>query len=166
MEPQRSPSCRGASSHIAASTLRSDAMTAPAPPSPRRARVTSLLAALATTVWLAAGATTQSGCSDCDLRVSTRMLPDATVGIRYNVPLTSNCGGDLWFIQTGSLPPGIGLEDDGDLAGIPTLAGTYTFTVGVFDIPSGAPAYTGFALTVAPGTPTPTATPLPATPTP
>jgi len=125
----------------------------------RRPRVCSLLAALATTLWLGAGATTQSGCSDCDLRVSTRMLPDATVGIRYDVPLTSNCGGDVWFLQTGTLPPGIGLEDDGDLAGIPTLAGIYTFTVGVFDYPSGATAYKGFSLTVDPASPTPTATP-------
>lgn len=125
----------------------------------RRPAAASVLAALAATLWLGAGATTQSGCSDCDLRISTRMLPDATVGIRYSVPLTSNCGGDIWFIQTGSLPPGIGLEDDGDLAGIPTLAGIYTFTVGVFDIPSGATAYKGFALTVRPAAPTPTATP-------
>lgn len=139
-------------------------MTASNPPS-RRLRASGLLAALATTAWLVAGASTQSGCSDCDLRVSTRMLPDATVGIRYNVPLTSNCGGDVWFIQTGSLPPGIGLEEDGDLAGIPTLAGIYTFTVGVFDIPSGATAYKGFALTVDPALPTPTATPLSPTPT-
>ena len=125
----------------------------------RRPRIVSLLAALATTMWLGAGATTQSGCSDCDLRVSTRMLPDATVGIRYDVPLTSNCGGDAWFLQTGTLPPGIGLEEDGELAGIPTLTGTYTFTVGVFDFPSGAIAYKGLSITVDPAAPTPTATP-------
>jgi hypothetical protein len=125
----------------------------------RPSRAASLLAALATTVWLGAGASTQSGCSDCDLRVSTRMLPDAVVGIRYDVPLTSNCGGDAWFLQTGTLPPGIGLEEDGDLAGIPTLTGTYTFTVGVFDFPTGATAFKGFSLTVDPGAPTPTATP-------
>lgn len=106
---------------------------------------------------LAAG----TGCSDCDLRVSTRMLPDATVGIRYAVPLTSNCGGDAWFIQTGGLPPGIGLEEDGDLAGIPTLAGTYTFTVGVFDFGTGRAAYKGLSILVAPAA---TATPTAATP--
>ena len=125
----------------------------------RRPRIPALLAALGTTIWLGAGATTQSGCSDCDLRVSTRMLPDATVGIRYDVPLTSNCGGDAWFLQTGTLPPGIGLEEDGELAGIPTLAGTYTFTVGVFDFPSGATAFKGLSITVDPAAPTPTATP-------
>lgn len=125
----------------------------------RRPRMSSLLAALVTTLWLGAGATTQSGCSDCDLRVSTRMLPDATVGIRYDVPLTSNCGGDAWFLQTGSLPPGIGLEEDGDLAGIPTLAGTYTFTVAVVDFPTGSAAFKGLSITVDSAAPTPTATP-------
>jgi hypothetical protein len=135
-----------------------------------RSRVGTLLALLGAALLLGAGLVTGSGCSDCDLRVSTRMLPDATVGIRYSVPLTSNCGGDVWFLQTGSLPPGIGLEEDGDLAGIPTLAGTYTFTVGVFDYPSGAVAYKGLSITVDPAAPTPTPTPspppTPPTPTP
>jgi Putative Ig domain len=118
-----------------------------------------ILVALATTLLLGGGVVAESGCSDCSLRVSTRMLPDATVGIRYDVPLTSNCGGDAWFLQTGTLPPGIGLQEDGELAGIPTLAGTYTFTVGVFDFPSGATAYKGLSMTVDPASPTPTATP-------
>lgn len=125
----------------------------------RRWAPRALLAALAAAVFAGGGIAGGSGCSDCDLRVSTRMLPDAAVGVRYNVPLTSNCGGDAWFLQTGTLPPGIGLEDDGDLAGIPTRAGIFTFTVGVFDYPSGATAYKGFSLTVAPASPTPTATP-------
>ncbi|MFN8640649.1 MAG: putative Ig domain-containing protein [Candidatus Binatia bacterium] len=122
----------------------------------------ALLAGLAAALLFGGGVVAGSGCSDCDLRVSTRMLPDATVGIRYDVPLTSNCGGDAWFLQTGSLPPGIGLEDDGELAGIPTLAGTYTFTVGVFDYPSGATAYKGLSITVDRAAPTPTPTPSPA----
>ena len=129
---------------------------------PRRAvppRAGALLAILAATLLLGGGIVTGSGCSDCDLRVSTRMLPDAMLGIRYDVPLTSNCGGDAWFLQTGSLPPGIGLEEDGELAGIPTLLGTYTFTVGVYDYPSGAIAYKGLSITVDPPAPTPTATP-------
>lgn len=129
--------------------------------SPRsfRSLAFALAAPLTAALLLSGGVVTGSGCSDCDLRVSTRMLPDATVGIRYDVPLTSNCGGDAWFLQTGSLPPGIGLEEDGDLAGIPTLAGTYTFTIGVFDYPSGAVAYKGLSITVDPAAPTPTPTP-------
>ena len=135
----------------------------PSPPSPRagRSRAAALLVAFASLLLLGGGVVTGSGCSDCDLRVSTRMLPDATLGIRYDVPLTSNCGGDAWFLQTGSLPPGIGLEEDGELAGIPTLAGTYTFTVGVFDYPSGAVAYKGLSITVDRAAPTPTPTPTP-----
>ena len=135
----------------------------PSPPSPRagRSRAAALLVAFASLLLLGGGVVTGSGCSDCDLRVSTRMLPDATLGIRYDVPLTSNCGGDAWFLQTGSLPPGIGLEEDGELAGIPTLAGTYTFTVGVFDYPSGAVAYKGLSITVDRAAPTPSPTPTP-----
>jgi hypothetical protein len=63
-----------------------------------------LLIVLATTLLIGGGVMSGTGCSDCDLRVSTRMLPDAVVGIRYDVPLTSNCGGDAWFLQTGTLP--------------------------------------------------------------
>ena len=139
-------------------------MTAPPsapPPRAARSRAAALLVAFAALLLLGGGVVTGSGCSDCDLRVSTRMLPDATLGIRYDVPLTSNCGGDAWFLQTGSLPPGIGLEEDGELAGIPTLAGTYTFTVGVFDYPSGAVAYKGLSITVDRAAPTPTPTPTP-----
>jgi len=100
------------------------------------------------------------GCSSCDLSVSTRMLPDAMLGVRYNSSLSSNCGGDAWFLQAGTLPPGIGLQEDGDLAGVPTLSGIYTFTVGVFDFDSGAAAYKGLSIIVGPGaTPTPTPTP-------
>jgi hypothetical protein len=124
-----------------------------------RPRALAGLAALAVLVLLAGGVVAGSGCSDCDLRVSTRMLPDATVGIRYDVPLTSNCGGDDWFLDAGTLPPGIGLEEDGDLAGIPTLPGLYTFTVGVFDYSSGEAAYKGLSITVLGAAPTPTATP-------
>jgi hypothetical protein len=129
------------------------------PPRAGRPRALALFVALAALVLLAGGVVSGSGCSDCDLRVSTRMLPDATVGIRYDVPLTSNCGGDAWFLQTGTLPPGIGLEEDGDLAGIPTLAGSYAFTVGVIDYPSGAVAYKGLSIAVLRAAPTPTATP-------
>ncbi|MEO8603129.1 MAG: hypothetical protein ABI629_11190 [bacterium] len=106
------------------------------------------------------GLVTGWGCSDCDLSVSTHALPDATVGVRYNSSLNSNCGGDAWFLQTGSLPPGIGLQQDGDLGGTPTLSGTYTFTVGVFDFPSGQTAYKGLSIIVDDAaTPTPTLTP-------
>lgn len=136
----------------------------PAPPRPGRAA--ALLVPLAAVLLLGGGVVTSSGCSDCDLRVSTTMLPNATVGIRYKAPLSSDCGGDAWFLQTGILPPGIGLEEDGDLAGVPTLPGLYTFTVGVFDYPSGETAYKGLSITVDPAPPTPPPPSPSPTPTP
>jgi hypothetical protein len=91
-----------------------------------------------------------AGCSDCSLSISTPSLPDGVVGERYFYPLSSQCGGGAWFVQTGQLPPGIALQDNGDVQGTPTLVGVYTFTVGVFDFDTGEAAYKGFALTVAP----------------
>lgn len=127
-------------------------------------------------VWMwrlvAVGALLSGGpaCSNCSLSVSTKSLPSATVGVRYFTELNSDCGGDTWFIQTGQLPPGIGLQDNGDLEGTPTVAGTYTFTVGVFDFQSGETAFKGLSLQVnePAGAPTPTDTLTPtetATPT-
>lgn len=91
-----------------------------------------------------------AGCSDCSLEVATSGLVDGSVGTPYFAELTSECGGDLWFLQTGQLPPGIGLQDNGDLEGLPTTAGTFTFVVGVFDFGSEETAYKGLALTIDP----------------
>jgi hypothetical protein len=96
---------------------------------------------------LAALATT-AGCSDCSLSITTKSLPDGVVGTNYFSPLNSDCGGDVWFIQTGSLPPGIELQSNGDVQGIPTLEGDYLFTVGVFDFGSGETAYKGLSIRV------------------
>jgi large repetitive protein len=89
-----------------------------------------------------------AGCSDCTLSVSTPSLPDGVVGERYSFQLDSHCGGDTWFLQTGQLPPGIQLQDDGDLVGTPTDAGNFQFTVGVFDFGSSETAYQGLSLTI------------------
>jgi hypothetical protein len=101
-------------------------------------------------VWLAVSliAFVLGACSDCSLSVSTKSLPDGTVGVRYFTELNSDCGGDVWFIQTGGLPPGIELQDNGDVQGTPTLAGVYTFTVGVFDFGSGETAYKGLSIAI------------------
>ena len=87
------------------------------------------------------------GCA-CDLEVSTGSLPDAVVDTFYSFGLDSHCGGDTWFLAAGGLPPGIGLQSNGDLEGTPTLPGVFDFTVGVFDFDSGDEAFKGFALTV------------------
>jgi hypothetical protein len=110
-------------------------------------RCTSRLARL---LLLAALGVAAPGCSDCDLSVSTPSLPDGQVGVFYATEFNSDCGGDDWFIQTGGLPPGIGLQENGDLEGTPTSAGVYDFTVGVFDFGTGETAYKGFEILIDP----------------
>jgi hypothetical protein len=99
-----------------------------------------------------------AGCSSCDTEVSTSTLPDATVGSSYGFQLDSDCGGDAWFLSQGNLPPGIGLNVDGELSGVPAVSGIYTFTIGVVDFGSGEQAFKGLSLTVFDASPTPTAT--------
>ena len=103
-------------------------------------------------VWLAilGACAALPACSHCTLSVSTKSLPDAVVGVNYVFGLSSDCGGDVWFLQTGNLPPGIGLRDNGNLVGVPTDVGRFQFTVGVFDFSSGQQAFKGFVLQVDP----------------
>ena len=76
------------------------------------------------------------------LGLLTTSLPPATiayVGPPYGVvgtPLLFASGGQLpyvWTINGGTLPPGIDLQLDGILNGIPTTIGTFNFTVQVTD---------------------------------
>jgi len=109
-------------------------------------RSTAWLVPLALLLMLSGGL---PACSDCSLSVSTASLPDGIVGVNYFTELDSHCGGDVWFVQDGSsLPPGIELQDNGDVQGIPTLEGTYIFTVGVYDFGSNETAYKGLSIRV------------------
>lgn len=88
-----------------------------------------------------------TGCG-CDLEITTGGLPDAVVSTAYAIEFDSHCGGDSWFLSTGTLPPGIALQSNGDFEGVPTLPGTFNFTVGVVDFGSDDQAFKGFTLTV------------------
>jgi hypothetical protein len=101
-------------------------------------------------IWLLALPLALAACSDCNLTVSTNALPDAVVGESYAARLDSDCGGDAWFLQSGDLPPGIGVQENGVVEGVPTREGTYLFTVGVFDFGSGETAYGGLEIHVEP----------------
>lgn len=90
------------------------------------------------------------GC-DCDLKITTTSLPDGVVGVNYSVSLDSDCGGDTWFLQSGDLPPGIGLSQNGRLSGTPTLVGTFVMTIGVVDDFDNDVAFKGFSITVVNG---------------
>ena len=120
------------------------------------------LLSLALLVALSGG---QVACSDCNLSVNTTFLPDGFVGQYYSAGLNSNCGGDVWGIQNGNLPPGVNLQENGFIQGFPTRVGDFTFTVAVLDFRTGQVAYGGLEIRVheQEGTPqpTPTATPVP-----
>ena len=69
------------------------------------------------------------------LEITTASLPTGTVGQSYSQPLAAS-GGNAprwWTVDTGELPPGIGLSAAGALAGTPTSTGTYTFSAKVSD---------------------------------
>ncbi len=107
--------------------------------------------------------------------------PAGQVGVAYTDTLTATGGTApyTWSVNAGSLPPGITLSSAGVLAGTPTTAGSYPFTVNVIDQNNGI-ATTSITLVVAaaltltspprrPGrsaSPTPTRSPPPAAPPP
>lgn len=68
--------------------------------------------------------------------IETAALLDAIVGVAYRVTLAAGGGAQpyRWSITSGALPPGLVLDEDtGEITGIPTAEGTFTFTVQVAD---------------------------------
>jgi hypothetical protein len=68
------------------------------------------------------------------LTISTA-LTAATIGGPYNESLTASGGTSpyTWTLASGSLPPGLSLSESGTISGVPTTAGTFTFSVQVRD---------------------------------
>lgn len=90
-----------------------------------------------------------SACDDCGFLISTNTLPDAFVARPYTSLLVVNCGnGDEWVLVSGSLPPGVGLQPNGSLVGVPTAVGTYDFVVAAVDRDSGDRAEQGLTIIV------------------
>jgi hypothetical protein len=59
-----------------------------------------------------------------------------TVNVGYNqtIGVTGGTGGDTFLVTSGALPAGLGLgQHAGVITGMPTVAGTYTFTVTAID---------------------------------
>lgn len=76
------------------------------------------------------------------LRIINTALPTAVVGAPYyftDFPSACSCAANggghpyWWSVSSGSPPPGLTLLVDGELSGIPTSPGTYTFTLQVLD---------------------------------
>ncbi len=85
------------------------------------------------------------GC--CTLKINTDTLPPAVEGVEYYHEMESECGGNLWFLSAGNLPPGIALKSDGEISGVPTVPGVYFITLGVDDL-SGHTVVKGFEIIV------------------
>ena len=66
------------------------------------------------------------------LVITSSSLQKATVGTPYTATLAASGGSSFsWTLAAGALPAGLTLSADGVLAGTPTTAGSYTFTVRV-----------------------------------
>jgi hypothetical protein len=76
-------------------------------------------------------------------------LPGGTVGAAYSQTLSAGGGAGpyLFAKSTGTLPPGVSLSAAGVLAGTPTLAGTYNFTVTATDT-NGCAGNQGYSVTM------------------
>ncbi len=63
------------------------------------------------------------------------VLPPASLGLAYSYALQVSGGTApfTWSVTSGAPPAGVTLKPDGTLTGVPTAAGTFTFTVQVLD---------------------------------
>jgi uncharacterized protein (TIGR03437 family) len=70
--------------------------------------------------------------------ITTTSVPNGVVGQGYNAPINANgVAGTTWFLESGSLPPGLALGPGPSMntaiTGTPTQVGTYAFQVGAQD---------------------------------
>lgn len=94
---------------------------------------------------------------------STSPLPDAQVGEVYSFPFAVTGGTPpyTWLFAGGSEPPeGLSLSEEGRLSGTPQTAGTFQFTISVFDTEE-ISSSKQFSLTVVPLLTIVTISPLP-----
>ncbi|MCL2072908.1 MAG: putative Ig domain-containing protein [Marinilabiliaceae bacterium] len=63
--------------------------------------------------------------------ITTTSLPNGTINVAYSQTLDISCNPPYtWIITSGSLPSGLNLNSaTGEISGIPSVAGTFTFTV-------------------------------------
>jgi len=85
-------------------------------------------------------------------QITTGALPQGQQGDTYSQVFTATGGTTPynWSVSAGTPPPGIAINPNGDLAGMPTTVGTYSFTVMVTDA-TGKTATGNFSVTVIAG---------------
>ena len=77
-------------------------------------------------------------------------LPEGREGVAYSVTLMASGPAPHQFGAAGSLPPGLSLDPSlGEIAGVPTAAGSWTFTATAMDA-DGCPARRDYILVVQP----------------
>ncbi len=84
--------------------------------------------------------------------ITTASLPQGQLGSSYNAAFTAS-GGTLpytWSKAAGNLPSGLTLGTSGQLSGLPSQAGTYTFTISVADA-NALSAQMSFTVTIGAG---------------
>jgi hypothetical protein len=85
------------------------------------------------------------------LALTQTTLPTGAVRSGYFVPLQADSGGGgpyTYQVSSGTLPAGMFLDQSGDLTGLPTIPGTYYFSVTATS-PQGSSATQAYTLTIA-----------------
>lgn len=70
--------------------------------------------------------------------IATHSLPNATAGTAYSATLqvTGGIAPYNWIVTAGTLPPGLDVNADGSISGMPGAGGTFSFTVQATDAAS------------------------------
>jgi len=86
------------------------------------------------------------------VQITTGSLPQGQQGKSYGDQFSATGGTTpySWKVSSGTLPPGVTMNANGDLAGVPTAAGTFSFAVQVADARSRT-ANGNFSVTVTGG---------------
>ena len=70
-------------------------------------------------------------CQDVTIGISPPTIPDGLIGLAYHQAFSTTGGiaPYIFSLSSGTLPPGINLSQSGELDGIPTSEGNYSFSV-------------------------------------
>jgi putative Ig domain-containing protein len=115
----------------------------------RAATLTAVAALLFSGAGLAVRASTAQGSSK--LQITTKSLPNATVGVEYYAVLAARGGEPPYDFSGTGLPPGLAFHPMSDtLGGKATTPGTYSVVITVNDstMPASQSASASFKLTV------------------
>jgi arabinan endo-1,5-alpha-L-arabinosidase len=101
------------------------------------------------------GSSDSSSSNSIPLKITATPPPGGTIGVSYSATLTATGGtgtGYAWTVSAGALPGGLTLATGGILAGTPSAAGTFNFTVKVTDS-SGTAATASLGVVIAVASP-------------